>query len=91
MKAGLVFDSSNLYQHIFHSPDEFMQEELQEFVWSSEFGPGSPQQLERLSTLLQALKGAVLKTPSPPKGTFGIYKTTLFQDIILGDVSSFST
>lgn len=26
MKTGLVFDSSNLYQHIFYSPDEFMQE-----------------------------------------------------------------
>lgn len=39
--------------------------ELQEVVWSLEFGPGSPQQLERLSTLLQALKDAILKTPSP--------------------------
>lgn len=26
MKAGLVFDSSSLSQHIFYNPDEFMQE-----------------------------------------------------------------
>lgn len=40
--------------------------ELQEVVWSLEFGPGSPQQLERLSTLLQALKGCNFKNPKPP-------------------------
>lgn len=39
--------------------------ELQEVVWSLEFGPGSPQQLERLSTLLQALKGCNFKNPKP--------------------------
>lgn len=26
MKAGLVFDSSSLSQHIFYNPDEFMKE-----------------------------------------------------------------
>lgn len=57
MKAGLVSDSSNLDQHISHSPDEFMQKvELQEVVLALDFGPGSPQQLERLSTLLRPWK-----------------------------------
>lgn len=40
--------------------------QLQEVVWSLEFGPGSPQQLVRLSTLLQALKGCNFKNPKPP-------------------------
>lgn len=52
--------------------------ELQEVVWPLEFGPGSPQQLERLSTLLQVLKGYNFKN-SPLKVPLEFTKPPYFN------------
>lgn len=93
MKAGLVSDSSNLYQHIFYSPDEVMQEGRTPGSWVA-LGVWT-----RISTAIREAEYSATglervsfqKSQAPLEDTFGICNTLLFQYIILGGVSSFST
>lgn len=94
MKAGLIFDSSNFFTVLMSLCKKV---EFQEVVWPLEFGPGYPQQLERLSTLLQALKGCNFKNPKPPlkvpleftKAPY--FNTSFWMMLVVFPHSSFST